>query len=122
MSCGLEAMLIPTNTRLFLCRHPVNMRKSFEGLSALVEELFPDMLLTGSLFIFLNRKRDHMKVLFWDEDGLVIWFKRLEKGSFAWKWGSESQLDRRAFLMLLEGVIPKKMQARYKISKTSFCS
>jgi len=106
---------IPGHARLFLCQHPVNMRKSFEGLSALVEELFPNELLSGALFIFLNRRKDHMKVLFWDKDGLVIWFKRLEKGSFAWKWGSNVQIDRRTFLMLLEGVTPKRLQARYTL-------
>jgi transposase len=107
---------IPGNARLFLCHYPVNMRKSFEGLSALVEELFPNELLTGSFFIFLNRRKDHMKVLFWDKDGLVIWFKRLEKGTFSWSWGSQETMDRRSFLMLLEGITPKRVQARYNIS------
>lgn len=106
---------IPGNSRLFLCRKPVNMRKSFEGLSVVVEKLFPGELLSGALFIFLNRRKDSMKVLFWDQDGLVIWFKRLEKGSFNWDWGSEKTLDRRAFLMLLEGITPKRLQVRYKV-------
>lgn len=113
---GPKKMLtLPGNARLFICQHPVNMRKSFEGLSAIVEELFPKELLSGALFIFLNRRKDHMKVFFWDKDGLVIWFKRLEKGSFAWKWGSGNLIDRRTFLMLLEGVTPKKLQARYSL-------
>lgn len=106
---------IPGNARLFICQHPVSMRKSFEGLSALVEQLFPGELLSGSLFIFLNRRKDHMKVLSWDKDGLVIWFKRLEKGSFMWKWGEKNLLDRREFLMLLEGISPKRLQARYNV-------
>jgi transposase len=110
---GDVMLIVPGNARLFLCQQPVNMRKSFEGLSALVEQLFPGELLSGALFIFLNRRKDHMKVLFWDKDGLVIWFKRLEKGTFAWKWGYHSALDRRAFLMLLEGITPKRMQIRY---------
>ena len=110
---GDVVLTIPGNARIFLCQHPVNMRKSFEGLSALVEQLFPGELLSGALFIFLNRRKDHMKVLFWDKDGLIIWFKRLEKGTFAWKWGDRSALDRRAFLMLLEGITPKRMQIRY---------
>lgn len=101
--------------RLFFCQHPVNMKKSFEGLSGIVEQLFPNELLTGAFFIFLNRRKDHMKVLFWDNDGFVIWFKRLEKGSFAWKWGEQKTLDRRTFLMLLEGVTPKKIQTRHTI-------
>jgi transposase len=107
---------IPGQARLFICQHPVSMRKSFEGLSAIVEELFPQELLSGALFIFLNRRKDHMKVLLWDKDGLVIWFKRLEKRTFAWKWEHGNRIDRRDFLMLLEGVVPKHMQIRYKIS------
>jgi transposase len=92
------------------------MHKSFEGLSAIVEELFPGELLSGGFFIFLNRRKDQIKVLSWDNDGLVIWFKRLEKGSFAWKWSEASSLDRRTFLMLLEGITPKRLQVRYNIS------
>lgn len=113
---GGKMLTIPGNARLFICQHPINMRKSFEGLSAIVEELFPEELLSGAFFIFLNRRKDHMKVLFWDKDGLVIWFKRLEKGSFSWKWGEEKLLDRRTFLMLLEGITPKRLQIRYNVS------
>jgi transposase len=109
-------LTIPGNARLFFCQHSVSMRKSFEGLSAVVEELFPGELLSGAFFIFLNRRKDHMKVLFWDNDGLIIWAKRLEKGTFSWKWGSAELLDRRTFFMLLEGIIPKRLQARYIIS------
>jgi transposase len=118
MSESVERMLtIPGNARLFLCQHPVNMRKSFEGLGLIVEQLFPGELLTGAFFIFLNRRKDHMKVIFWDQDGLVIWFKRLEKGTFAWKWGDgTSSLDRRTFLMLLEGVTPRRVQVRYNLA------
>lgn len=109
-------LTIPGNARLFLCRHSVNLRKSFEGLSAIVEELFPGELLSGSLFIFLNRRKDHIKVLFWDGDGLVIWFKRLEKGTFTWKLGDQVSLNRRSFLLLLEGIIPERLQVRYNRS------
>src|SRR5271156_3647215 len=116
---GNIMLTIPGSARLFLCRHPVNMRKSFEGLSALVEQLFPGELLSGAFFIFLNRRKDHMKVLFWDKDGLVIWFKRLEKGSFTWKWGDRMQLDRRSFLMLLPTFLDLRLDFRelFHISK-----
>lgn len=113
---GGSMLTIPGNARLFICHHPVNMRKSFEGLSAIVEELFPNELFSGSFFIFLNRRKDLMKVLFWDVDGLVIWFKRLEKGAFSWKWGEAPTLDRRSFLMLLEGIVPRRLQVRHRIS------
>jgi len=70
------------NARLFLCREPVSMKKSFEGLSAIVNELFPEELHSGALFIFISRRRDHMKILSWDGDGFVIFYKRLEQGLF----------------------------------------
>jgi len=118
MPPGFEGELMLTisgNARLFFCQFPINMRKSFEGLSATVEQLFPGELLSGAFFVFLNRDRDHMKVLFWDKDGLVIWYKRLEKGSFTRKWGDSKSLDRREFLMLLEGIVPKRLQPRFSL-------
>jgi transposase len=105
---------LSANARLFLCRVPMNMRKSFEGLGAVVEELFPGELLSGAFFIFLNKSRDHMKVLFWDGDGFIIWYKRLQRGTFSGKWDQEG-MDRRSFLMLLEGVIPQKLRARFSL-------
>lgn len=118
MPPGFEGELMLTisgNARLFFCQFPINMRKSFEGLSATIEELFPGELLSGAFFVFLNRHKDHMKVLFWDRDGLVIWYKRLEKGSFTWKWGDSKPFDRREFLMLLEGIVPKRLQSRFSL-------
>ncbi len=103
------------NPRFFLCREPINMRKSFEGLSALVEHLFPNELLSGAFFIFLNRRKDHIKVLFWDKDGFVIYCKRLEKGTFSCQFVPSEHLDRRMFLMLLEGVIPKRFKTRFSL-------
>jgi transposase len=112
---GGRMLIIPGNARLFLCQSPINMQKSFEGLSATVEKLFPGELLSGAFFIFLNRHRDRMKVLLWDKDGFIIWYKRLEKGHFAWKWGDSKSFDRREFLMLLEGIIPKRLQPRFSL-------
>jgi transposase len=106
-------MLLPNTARLFLCQTPVRMHKSFEGLSALVEKLFPGELLSGAFFLFLNKNRDRLKILFWDRDGFVIWYKRLEKGTYSWKWGDTSSLDRRTFLMLLEGITPKRLNPRF---------
>jgi transposase len=74
-------LTISANARLFLCQVPMSMRKSFEGLSAVVQQMFPGELLSGALFIFLSRRRDLMKVLYWDGDGFAIFYKRLEKGS-----------------------------------------
>src|SRR6185437_14261735 len=56
----------------------VDMRKSFDGLSGLVEECFRQDLLDGHLFLFVNRRRDRIKVLYFDHDGLAIWYKKHE--------------------------------------------
>jgi transposase len=106
---------ISANVRLFLCQVPTSMRKSFEGLSTVVEQLFPGELLSGAFFIFLSRRRDHMKVLYWDGDGFAIFYKRLERGAFAARKNLSSPLLRREFLMLLEGVEPKRLQQRFSL-------
>tara|TARA_B100001964_G_C14193490_1_gene582234 strand:- start:918 stop:1247 length:330 start_codon:yes stop_codon:yes gene_type:complete len=107
-------MTFSNQSKLFLLEGHVDMRKGFEGLSVLIEETFSGELMKG-FFIFLNRRRDRMKVLYWDGDGFVIWYKRLEKGSFLRQKEGSVSLDRREFLMLLEGVTPKKIQQRFSV-------
>lgn len=106
-------LTISSATKILLYHSGVDMRKSFEGLSAIVQQVFPGQLLTGALFVFLNRARDKMKVLYWDKDGLAIWYKMLEKGTFSRRNLNEEQISRTEFLMLLEGVTPKKVQKRW---------
>jgi transposase len=100
--------------RVFLYGEPVNMHMSFEGLSVIVEKFFDVEITSGAYFVFLNRQRDRMKVIYWDVDGLAIWYKRLERGTFSSKSRSTQLMPRREFLMLLEGVIPKRINRRYK--------
>ena len=73
---------VSPNLRIFLAIEPTDMRKSFDGLFALVESVINENPLSGHLFLFRNRKRDRVKLLYWDQDGLVIWYKRLEEGSY----------------------------------------
>ena len=75
-------IMLPSAVRIFLCTRATDLRKSFDGLSGLVQECFGQDPLTGHLFLFLNRRRDRIKILYFDRDGLVIWYKRLEVGSF----------------------------------------
>src|SRR5580658_3982315 len=80
---GGHAMItLPSSVRIFLCTRPTDLRKSFDGLTGLVQECFGQDPLTGHLFLFLNRRRDRIKILYFDRDGLAIWYKRLEAGSF----------------------------------------
>lgn len=93
------------------------MNSSFEGLSNLVEEKFPDQLLTGAYFIFLNRFKDKIKMITWDNDGLLIFYKRLEKGRFVIHEDGKTKLTRRDFQMLFEGIKPKTLNKRFSLTK-----
>ena len=71
-----------TDIKIFLCKTPVNMQASFDRLMGRVQEVFDQDPQSGHLFLFFNRSRDRMKILFWDHDGFCIWYKRLERGTF----------------------------------------
>ncbi len=75
-------IMLPSAVRIFLCTRPTDLRKGFDGLSGLVQICFDQDPLTGHLFLFLNRRRDRIKILYFDRDGLAIWYKRLEAGTF----------------------------------------
>ena len=68
--------------RAFVCTRPTDMRRSFDGLMSIVQSEFDQDIRQGDLFLFLNRRRDRLKILFWDHDGLAIFYKRLERGTF----------------------------------------
>jgi transposase len=94
----------------------VDLRKGFEALSWLVENVFLETPTGGAYFVFINKPRDRMKILYWDSDGLAIWYKRLEKGAFGSTNEGKLLVDRREFFMLLEGITPKKINTRYSLS------
>ena len=73
---------IPLPIRVFLYRLPTDMRKSFHGLVALTESALKQDPLSGSLFVFLNRRRDRIKILYWGQTGFCIWYQQLEKGTY----------------------------------------
>ncbi len=73
---------LPRSVRIFLAVAPADMRRGFDGLAALTTSLIGENPLSGHLFVFTNRRRDRIKMLYWDRDGFAIWMKRLERGSF----------------------------------------
>lgn len=74
---------LPASVRVYLCLTACDMRKSFDGLHALVREHMELDAFGGHLFVFASRHRDRLKILYWDRDGFAVWSKRLEEGAYA---------------------------------------
>jgi len=78
-------MMRPSESvEVYLCRDPVDLRKSIQGLSVLVEQALGLDPFAPRLFVFCGRRRDKIKILYWERSGFVLWYKRLEKARFAW--------------------------------------
>lgn len=92
--------------RVFLCTRPTDLRKGFDGLSGLVETVFSGDVLSGHWFVFLNRRMDRVKILAWDHDGLMIFYKRLERGRYQLPRSGENgiELDAVELSMMLSGI------------------
>ncbi|HJT31576.1 MAG TPA: IS66 family insertion sequence element accessory protein TnpB [Pirellulales bacterium] len=114
---------LPTQSRIYLCATPVDLRKGFDGLSGLVESVFEKNVLDGHLFLFVNKRGDRLKALWWDQDGLVIWYKRLERGCFERPAARADQkhvtLDATELAMLLGGVSLASAKRRKRFSLAS---
>lgn len=102
--------------RVHLYGKPVDARKSFDGLYALTRNALGQDPQSGKLFVFINRRATHIKVLYWDRTGFCIWAKRLEQGRFISDWSkiSTHEMDWTSLKLLLEGIIPKSYKRRYK--------
>ena len=105
------------SSRIFLYTGPADMRKGFDGLTALVEDRFPGELVSGAAFVFFNSRKTLVKVLQWDGDGLSIWYKRLEKGTFAGAFSQSGSISRRDLMLILEGVVAKRFHQRFSLEK-----
>ena len=98
----------PTHLPIYFCAEPVDFRKSFDGLVGVITTVFQANVLDGHLFLFINKRRDRLKALWWDRDGLVICYKRLERGTFEMPLLTDPTahltLDATQLSMLLGGV------------------
>ena len=74
---------LPASVRVYLCLTPCDMRKSFDSLQALVREHLQLDAFAGHLFVFTSRRKDRVKILYWDRDGFAVWSKRLEVRTYA---------------------------------------
>jgi transposase len=85
---------LPASVRVYLCLSPCDMRRSFDGLHGLVTGAMQLDAFGGHLFVFANRRRDRVKILYWDRDGFAVWAKRLEEGTYAMPFDEESEQRR----------------------------
>jgi len=108
------------NTQIFLAKEPADMRKGFNGLQGLVVSHLEADPLSGQLFLFVNRRRDKLKIIYWDTDGFAIWYKRLERGSFQIPQIDEGQtkveIRSDELVMLLSGVDTQNIKRRKRFS------
>ncbi len=110
-----------SNLRIYLCARPTDMRKSFDGLCALVRNVFQADPLCGSLFLFVNRRGDRIKAMWWDNDGLALFYKRLESGTFEMLRpegeAATVEIDAAELAMLLSGVSLASAKRRKRYSR-----
>ena len=93
VECIARAAMIhlPASVRVYLATSPCDMRRSFDGLHALVNAVMQLDAFAGHLFVFSNRRRDRVKILYWDRDGFAVWAKRLEEGTYVMPFGDEER-------------------------------
>lgn len=80
-------ILLPASVRVWLCLSPCDMRRSFDGLHALVRDHLELDAFAGHLYLFVNKRKDRLRIFYWDRDGFAIWSKRLEEGVYAMPCG-----------------------------------
>lgn len=99
-------MMLPVGVRIFVASEPADLRRSFDGLAAMVRGVIGQDPLAGHLFVFRNRTGDRAKVLFWDRTGFVLWYKRLENGVFHFPASQDGsiELDATQLRLLLDGI------------------
>lgn len=109
-------LTFPSGVRLYLATTPTDLRKSFDGLSALVQGSFQLSPMSGDLFVFLNRRCTQVRILFWDRDGFCVLMKRLEAGTFRRVKDANGvthvEIDAGELAMLLEGIDAPKVRRR----------
>ena len=103
-------------TRVFVALTPVDMRQSFNGLHAQVQSLLQEDPLSGHIFVFSNRLRNRVKILFWDGSGLWVCAKRLERGRFGWPTGEGASrcLRPEELQLLLHGLEARSRRGWYR--------
>jgi transposase len=114
---------LPASVRVYLATSPCDMRRSFDGLHALVNAVLQTDAFAGHLFVFANRRRDRVKILYWDRDGFAMWAKRLEEGTYAMPFSEADEVRREITAQelgaLLSGIDLSEAKRRKRYSRRS---
>jgi transposase len=115
---------LPTSVRVYLARGATDMRKSIDGLAGVTKDVLEHEPMSGHLFVFCNRRRDRIKILYWERSGFWLLHKRLERGTFAWPLpeGSEQnqvELASSDLAALLGGLDLREAKRRHWYARTS---
>ena len=109
----------PASVRIYVAVGVTDMRKSFDGLCAVTQNVLKKDPFSGHVFAFCNRRRDRLKLLLWDRDGFWVFAKRLEQGTFAWPERA-CQVDRitmKELLCILEGIDLRDTRPRKRMAR-----
>jgi transposase len=104
--------------KIFICAQPTDMRRSFDRLAEMTRTVLSHDPLSGHLFVFFNRPRDRVKILFWDRSGFCLYYKRLEEGSFR-PLENRREISASELTLILEGIelAGSKQQKRFSLSR-----
>jgi transposase len=123
MAGGALMLSIPGHTCVYLCTTATDMRKGFDGLHTLALQVFERDPLDGHLFLFLNRRRDRLKILWWDRDGMALFYKRLEAGTYQLPGAPHDsqgiEIDATDLAMLLNGIDVQTAKRRKRYARVT---
>ena len=105
-------MFITNEVKVWICNEATDMRKSIDGLSMLVADSFDLKPASGELFVFYNRYRDKLKILYWDNNGFALWYKRVERSKFIIPAALDKplEIDKKQLRWLLDGLDISKLK------------
>jgi transposase len=114
---------VPANVSVYLCTKPTDMRRGFDGLHALVVQVFQRDPLDGHLFLFVNRRRDRLKMLWWDRDGMALFYKRLEAGTYQLPVAPDDaegiEIDATDLALMFNGIDVQSAKRRKRYSRVA---
>jgi transposase len=115
---------LPASVRVYLCLTPCDMRRSFDGLHALVRDYLELDLFAGHLVVFASRRRDRIRIFYWDRDGFAFWSKRLEQGTYAVPFADsvserQQEITGQELGALLNGIDLRQAKRRKRYQRSS---